>query len=154
MNLILLNNVDDDALIPPLPPWDQMKILDKQKTKVIERLHSKLTGKKGRSKATWWCEVTKCPMLRKHAGQTDVVLVDETWGDGRSDAVVEMCRRKSIDQSGKPGNKKRQLIDQSRNAVDDRLKPIDQSRERFPHESRNPVDKSAHCGLEQTRIKT
>jgi len=74
LNLISLNDVDDDVLIPSLPPWDQMKILYKQKTKVIERLHSKLTGKKGRSKATWWCKQTK------YAGQTDVMLVDVTRG--------------------------------------------------------------------------
>jgi len=48
----MLNDGDnDDVLIPPLPLLRPKKKILRKQTKVKKRLHSKLTGKKGRCKA-------------------------------------------------------------------------------------------------------
>jgi len=62
MDIILLNDGDDDVLIPPLPLLRPKKKILRKQTKVKKRLHSKLTGKKGRRKAKFECsDVTSVP---------------------------------------------------------------------------------------------
>jgi len=97
MDIILLNDGDDDVLIPPLPLLRPKKKILRKQTKVKKRLHSKLTGKKGRWKAKYECnDVTSVPNVMETRSMSHVCHV--TWSN-------EVYRRDLKD---------RQPIDQSR----------------------------------------